>query len=303
MFVSLLQSRSIPVCLATSSGNTGAALAAYCAAANIKCILAIVDGAPLSKVKQMQLYGADTYMITDFGKNMKVTKDVFNFLDGTARSMGIPLPISAYHYCPEGMMGVQTMSYELMEDSEQIVDHIFSPAGGGGLTLAIAKGIKSFADLQKCSSIPKLHCVQPEGNDTIASALRTKSLKATAITSSTTRVSGLQVPSILDGDDVIRECISLGGNGYAVKDEDVFFYQRKLALQEGIFCEPAAAVALAGLSQAVEKQEVNKNDTIVCIITGSGFKDMSNVDEYYQLAQPKTLQKISELDQVLKQLT
>ena len=129
MFVSLLQSRSIPVCIATSSGNTGAALAAYCAAASIKCILAIVDGAPLAKLKQMQLYGASTYIISGFGKDMKVTRDVFDFLDTTARSMEIPLPISAYQYCPEGMQGVQTISYELLDEAQDGVDHVFSPAG------------------------------------------------------------------------------------------------------------------------------------------------------------------------------
>ena len=144
MFVSLLKSRSVTVCLATSSGNTGSALAAYCAAANIRCVLAIVDGAPVPKMKQMQLYGASTYMIKDFGKNVDVTKEVFDFLQSTADNLKIPLPISAYHYCNEGMQGVQTISYELIEEMDDGVDHIFAPAGGGGLTLAIAKGAKTY---------------------------------------------------------------------------------------------------------------------------------------------------------------
>ena len=301
MFVSLLKSRSVTVCLATSSGNTGSALAAYCAAANIRCVLAIVDGAPVPKMKQMQLYGASTYMIKDFGKNVDVTKEVFDFLQSTADNLKIPLPISAYHYCNEGMQGVQTISYELIEEMDDGVDHIFAPAGGGGLTLAIAKGAKTYPG-QKGSTVPKVNCVQPEGNDTIASALRKKLPKATPIPHSTTTISGLQVPNILDGHDVIKECLETGGNGYVVNDETVFEFQRKLALQEGIFCEPAGAVALAGVAEAVKRKEVNRDENVVCIITGSGFKDMGNVDKNYRLGEPERLENISGLEKVITKL-
>lgn len=301
MFVSLLQSRNIPVCLATSSGNTGAALAAYCAAANIKCVLAIVDGAPVSKIKQMQVYGASTYMIKDFGKDVKVTNEVFDFLEMTAASMDIPLPISAYHYCSEGMVGVQTISYEIMEEMEGAVDHIFVPAGGGGLTLAIARGVKVSAAQKQDKQMSRVNCVQPRGNDTIASALRNRSGKATPIAQSTTTVSGLQVPSVLDGNEVIVECLDLGGNGYVVDDDLIFEIQRKLALQEGIFCEPAGAVALAGLVLAAGREEVNSKDKVVCLITGSGFKDMGSVDQHYQLSQPEKLENIHSLKEVLTQ--
>ena len=301
MFVSLLQSRSIPVCLATSSGNTGAALAAYCAAANIKCVLAIVDGAPVSKIKQMQVYGASTYMIKDFGKDMNVTKEVFDFLAMTADSLDIPLPISAYHYCSEGMEGVQTISYEIMDEMDNSVDHIFVPAGGGGLTLAIARGVKVYAAQNQDKRISKVNCVQPKGNDTISSALRNRSGKATAIAQSTTTVSGLQVPNVLDGNEVIVECLDLGGDGYVVDDDFIFEIQRKLALQEGIFCEPAGAVALAGLVLAAGRGEVKPNEKVVCLITGSGFKDMGNVDEHYQLSQPERLENIQSLREALTQ--
>lgn len=299
MFVSLLQSRSIPVCIATSSGNTGAALAAYCAAANIRCILAIVDGAPLAKVRQMQVYGASTYMIKDFGKDMNVTKNVFDFLESIAASLNIPLPISAYQYCPDGMEGVQTISYEIMDEMESAVDHVFCPAGGGGLTLAVAKGARLYSEQGEGCVAPKINCVQPIGNDTIASALRSKAASATAIPVSTTGISGLQVPNVLDGNLVIKECLNLGGNGYTVSDETVFDFQRQLALQEGIFCEPAGAVALAGLSSAIEKKEVRPSDRVACIITGSGFKDMGSVDKNFQLPQPAKLDDIYSLKEVL----
>ena len=286
-FISHMKSRGQNLCIATSSGNTGAALSAYSAAAGMQCVLVIVDGAPVPKIRQMQLYGATTIMIEGFGKNTEVTKAVFGQLDELTASLGVPLPVSAFLYCPEGMQGVQTIMYELMQEME--VDHVFSPAGGGGLTLALARGANIYAEKNNLSKKPSVHCVQPEGNDTIASSLRNGSQHAAIIPGATTKISGLQVPNILDGNEVIKECRALGGTGYTVTDKAVFELQKKLAQQEGIFSEPAGAVALAGLAAAVELHEVNPEDKIVCLITGSGFKDMLSVETYFGLPEIETI--------------
>jgi len=279
-FISSMKSKDQRICIATSSGNTGAALSAYSAAAGIQCILIIVDGAPIPKIKQMQLYGAKTIMVDGFGKDTQTTKEVFDDLDELTSSFGVPLPVSAFVYCPEGMQGVQTIMYELMEAID--VDHVFSPSGGGGLTLAMAYGANVFSSKNN-SKKPKVHCVQPEGNDTIASALRRGDESASVIPGATTTISGLQVPNILDGNEVIKECRKLGGNGYVVSDKDVFEFQKKMAQYEGIFSEPAGAVSLAGLAKAVEYNEVDKDDCIVCLVTGSGFKDMLSVENNFNL--------------------
>lgn len=280
-FISSMKSKGQSLCVATSSGNTGAALSAYSAAAGVQCVLIIVDGAPVPKIRQMQLYGSTTVMVNEFGKNTEVTKNVFDELDRITREIGVPLPVSAYCYCPEGMQGVQTIIYELME--ALTVDHVFSPSGGGGLTLAMARGVSSWSFTNSTAQKPRVHCVQPVGNDTIATALRLGLDQPSVIAGATTKISGLQVPNILDGNEVIRACRALGGNGYTVTDEDVFNFQKKLAQQEGIFSEPAGAVALAGLAKAVELKEVTKNEKIVCLVTGSGFKDMQSVENNFGL--------------------
>jgi threonine synthase len=295
-FVSMMKMRSQSLCVATSSGNTGAALAAYCAAANIKCVLAIVDGAPIPKIKQMQLYGAHTIMVEGFGINPNTTSEVFAGLAKLTNSLSLPLPISAYIFCAEGMRGVQSIMYEIVDSIE--AQHVFSPAGGGGLTLAMAKGALEYSANYKKITIPKVHCVQPEGNDTIASALRNGFVKANAVNNATTQISGLQVPSVLDGDLVIEYCRKLNGNGFVVKDSIVFEYQKLLAQTEGIFCEPAGAVSLAGLKLAVELNEVHSDETVVCLITGSGFKDMLSVDNQFNLPAIQKIDSTSLIKQI-----
>lgn len=281
VFISMMKERGQSLCVATSSGNTGAALSAYSAAANIQCVLAIVDGAPLPKIKQMQLYGANTIMVEKFGIDPEITMSVFEQLKQLTANMDLPLPVSAYLYCADGMMGVQTIMYEILDQIK--ADHVFSPAGGGGLTFAMAKGAIDFSSKNGLKSLPKVHCVQPEGNDTMASALRNGLSEASPVKNAFTKVSGLQVPSVLDGNLVIEYCRKLGGTGYVVTDESVFDFQKLLAQTEGIFCEPAGAVALAGLKIAINNQEVDPTENIVCLITGSGFKDMQSVEKHFGL--------------------
>ena len=274
--VSELLENELQFCLATSSGNTGAALAAYCAAADIKCFLAIVDGAPSGKIQQMQVYGAETIMVKDFGINPEVSSEVFSGLQRIARKHGSVVQISAYQYSAFGMAGVETISYEIAESLGNAGGHIFSPAGGGGLTLAIVKGFNRWGQKEPGYLTPRVHCVQPEGNDTIATPLRNGLHQANAVSKSTTLISGLQVPNVIDGNDVITACRATGGTGFRVTDESVFECQKNMAMLEGIYCEPAGAVALAGVIKALENREIRSQDHIVCVVTGHGFKDPSS---------------------------
>jgi len=271
--VSDLLQRNINFCIATSSGNTGAALSAYCASAGIKCYLAIVDGAPLGKVQQMQVYGAETLMIKNFGLDPNVTQEVMNGLGIISNNLGTSVQISAYRYSPLGMEGVQTIAYEIGEEIPKLDGHVFSPAGGGGLTLALTKGFHQWKEIYPNFKIPKVHCVQPEGNNTISGPLRNGLVKTQAISQSLTSISGLQVPNIIDGDEVLAACRATGGTGYIVTDDLIYECQENMANKEGIFCEPAGAVGLAGVINALKNGEINKKDHVVCLVTGHGFKD------------------------------
>jgi len=169
------------------------------------------------------------------------------------------------------MTGVQSIAFEL-EEQLQAINYIFCPAGGGGLTLSVARGFEILLKLNKIEHFPRIHCVQPIGNDTMASAIR-KGLNGGKEVQCETEISGLQVPNLLDADAVITHLKNRNGQGHLVHDEFVFTVQKKLASEEGIFSEPAGATALAGLYEAVKRDEVDANDHIVCLVTGSAFKD------------------------------
>jgi threonine synthase len=126
------------------------------------------------------------------------------------------------------------------------------------------------------SRSPAVEVVQPLGNDTIATPLATGAEKARDVTA-TTKISGLQVPNVIDGHWALTECRATGGSGHAVPDELVWDTQRRLALEEGVFTEPAGAAALAGALQAAQAGKLRPDAHIACLVTGTGFKDEASI--------------------------
>lgn len=280
-------------CIATSSGNTGAALAAYSAAAGIRCRIAIVEPAPLGKLSQMLAYGADIFKVKQFGLDPDVDRRTFQALKKLAGGAGRALQVSGYVFSPEGMCGVETLSFEL---ADQLPDlrHVFCPAGGGGMCVGVARGFATVVKQQQLSSSPAVHCVQPEGNDTISSRLREGFDRAKNV-ECTSRISGLQVSSVVDGHLAIEACRPTGGTGYTVTDENVWDLQKRLAREEGIFTEPAGAVAVAGALKAFADGEVAGDEPIVCVVSGIGFKDTVAVDRINQDVECPTIE-LAELE-------
>ncbi len=260
----------------TSSGNTGSAVAAYCAASGLTCEIAIVETAPSGKLKQMLVYGAQIYRVKGMGITAEESELATEQLNTKANRPDTKLQISAFLFSPEGMAGVQTIAYELAEQIEA-VDSVFVPAGGGGLTLAIARGFVDLVQRGQIGTSPAIHCVQPVGNNTMAGSLREGRDEGQPV-ECTSEISGLQVGAVYDAPHVIRLCRASGGTGYLVEDHAVWTVQRRLAREEGIFCEPAGAVALTGVIDAVTSQEVAPKDHIVCVVTGVGFKDPLSVE-------------------------
>ncbi len=259
------------VCLGTSSGNTGSALAAYSASAGLPCIMVIIETAPKEKLRQMMAYGARLYQIRDYGMDPVVTDRVIEGLTSLAKKMRTNVEISAFTYSPNGMQGVQTISYELAEQLPEGITHVFSPSGGGGLTLAVARGFSLLNEKQDVPR-PAVHCVQPTGNNTISGPLRSgySSAKSCVCTS---KISGLQVGKVIDGNWTLKACRESGGTGHVVEDDAVYSMQARLAREEGVFCEPAGAVSATALPAALESGDITAKDTVVCLVTGIGFKD------------------------------
>lgn len=258
-------------CIATSSGNTGAALAAFSAAAGIRCGLYVSENAPAGKLEQMLAYGADVFKVRQFTIDAEESARISETLTREGRARGIELFITAYSACPGPMEGIKTIAYELHDDLGDISD-VFVPAGGGGLYVAISRGFSDLVGEGVLARSPRMHAVQPTGNDTIATPLRQGDAKARAVSTST-RISGLGVGYVLDGDQVMNHARATGGQGYLIDEDQILEIQARLAREEGILVEPAGAVSVAGALDAAARGELSGDGPVVCILTGHGFKD------------------------------
>ncbi len=258
-------------CLATSSGNTGSALAAYCARYGLPCVIIVGTTTPAGKLAQMQAHGARVLRVPDLLSSPSVVQRAFDALKATAAELDLALVVSAYRFCPSGMAGVEPLSRELMEQSSTEIRHVFVPVGGGGLFTAVCRGFEKGP-----GAGPFIHAVQPEGCATVAAAFERGDDTIPPL-ESTTRISGLSVPLDIDAGLALSYLRKVGGRAFAVSDESVYETQRMLLREEGIYSEPAGATALAGLRKALGQGIVRRDETTVCLVTGNGFKDPESI--------------------------
>lgn len=259
-------------CLATSSGNTGSSLAAYCARYSVTCVIVVNDSVPAGKLIQMEAHGAHVLRVKDFANQVSVSTMVISLLTQIADSGAASLVISAYRYCPEGMANIESIAHELLHQTGSAIHHVFVPVGGGGLFSAVCRGFAG-----KAPSGPRVHAVQPQGCSTVVAAFQRGDSNIEPV-QSTTRISGLAVPFDIDASLALGHLRQCAGSGFAVEDEEVFQAQAMILRQEGIYTEPAGATALAGLIQARKTGIVQDGETVVCLITGHGFKDPEAIE-------------------------
>jgi threonine synthase len=264
--ISHIMRNGVNRCVATSSGNTGSSLASYCARYGLACAIVVNENVPVGKLEQMQAYGARVLRVRKFVTSTEVTDAVYSTLTEMSRESGLSLVVSAYRYCPHGMAGVEQLSTELRRQLKEPIDHVFVPIGGGGLYCAVCKGF------QRVAHRPQVHAVQPRGCATVVAALERADGIVTPV-DSTTAVSGLSVPFDIDATLALRYLRDYDGRGFAIDDEEILSMHRLMIRKEGILCEPAGATAAAALGRAVDRGVVQRNQTIICLVTGHGFKD------------------------------
>ncbi len=275
--VALMQQAGIKSCIATSSGNTGSALAAYTARHGIKCHIFVNEITPVNKLTQMAIYGAQLYRVRDFGVSAERSHAIFERIKELAIECDTRLVVSAYEYSPEGMEGVKAIAYELVEQLGGVPDLVFIPVGGGGLLTAVSRGFADLKARHEIGRLPRLVAVQPELNDTIVTQFWRGETKAQpSPLAVSTAISGLAVQVDIDASRALQAVHASHGWAEVVSDFDCFAAREKLSKSEGIYVEAAGATAVAGLMVAKANGRVRPEDKVVCLLTGHGFKDTSS---------------------------
>jgi threonine synthase len=260
-----------------SSGNAAASLAAYSAAAGIRCHAYVPDNAGVGKIAQLLLYGATTVRCRQEKEGE----------DATVQAMIRAVDESGYYPCPSfgpfnpyQVEGPKTIPFELCEQHPwDEIGMILVPTGSGCLLTGIWKGLRDLMGIGLVQSYPRLVAVQPKGNQALTRAMnkhqRFDQIVPEAYPESV--ASGLLDPFPWDGDAALTGVHETHGTGVSVNDSAIMLAVKDLARYEGVFAEPSGAAAVAGLRKLLKEDFVKRNDTVVVLVTGSGLKDPDKV--------------------------
>lgn len=265
----LMVERSLKACVGTSSGNGGAAMAAYAArAARPFLVFALSDIVP-QKLVQIRAAGGQVALLEGLGHDAAATEAAATMITQTAIEAGVFPFITAARFAPEAMEGAKTIAYELAAQAPTATA-VYIPIGGGGLFSAIGRGYREIApDLP--GAPPRLIAVQPSGCATITGLLDGRGDKLPQPV--TTGISGLQVSVLFDARQVADFIAWSGGHHVDVDDSDVRARQSRLARAQGILVEPAGAAALAAVAADLHAGLLGPDDDVVVLATGAGYKD------------------------------
>ncbi len=249
-----------------SSGNAGAALAAYAARAGLTGRLYVPEEASPRKLAQIRALGAE--LRTVVGPRERCTEAVLKDCD---REPG--LAYASHTLSPYFLVGLTSLAYELAEEHGwRSPEHLILPAGGGGLFLGLVYGFLHMAEWGWISAVPRVHLVQPVACAPIANAHERGSPRPTSVTPGATIAEGTRISSPERGAEVLTALRTVGGEACAVEDAKILRAQESLACEEGLWVEPTSGLAVAGLELLATEGVLQSGERVVVVLTGSGLK-------------------------------
>ena len=248
-----------------STGNTSASMAAYAARGGLRSLVLIPEGKiSWSKLSQALDYGAVTCQLrTDFDGCMRVLNEV-------VRRMPVYLLNSVNPYRLEGQ---KTAAVELLEQFDwQPPDHIIVPGGNLGNSSALGKACVELRQLGLIPRLPKISIIQAEGANPLFRSWKETGGRELAAVQAETMATAIRIGNPASWKKAVRALEATGGTVEQVSEIEIAQSKAEIGA-DGIGCEPASAVTLAGLKKLVRRGFVQPAESVVLILTGHLLKD------------------------------
>ncbi|MFW9918653.1 MAG: threonine synthase [Candidatus Thorarchaeota archaeon] len=285
---------------AASSGNAAAAMSTYAARAGLRAVVFVPENAPAGKLIHLRTLGANVFRVRKVKEGIDPTTTI---LHAACDELGWTPTPSFGPFNGFQFEGTKSLGYELAEQmSWNVPNWILFPTGSGGLMAGTMKGFWEFKEMGLIDDLPRPVIVQPEGCPPIVRAFENNQdpLSITPWDSNDTVAGGLADPFPWDGDAALKYLHLANGTAVSVSDQEIEKHLVLLGKYEGIFAEPSGVAAMAGLETLVNDGMIERSDTIVVPITGSGFKDLATPDRLTPKV-PVISPDVSELVKALEQ--
>lgn len=280
--------RGLNTIVAASTGNAGSSLAGICASQKQKAIIMVPHSAPLAKLTQIMMYGATIVPVAG------TYDDAFDLSIEATEKFGWYNRNTAFN--PFTIEGKKTVSFELFADmQQQIPDRIFVPVGDGVIISGVYKGFEDMLNIGIIDKMPVIVAVQSKGSDNLVRNLEQQPFE---IKISNTLADSISVDIPRNFYMAQNYLKTYHGEWLAVSDGEIIEASSILAKNTGIFSEPAAATAFAGLLHYQLTGKLTDDSNNVVLLTGSGLKDISTVSN--RLKMPKPIKpNLNELEKLL----
>lgn len=269
--VSKAKEMGIKSCIIPTAGNAGGAMSAYCAKAGIEATVIMPKHTPKIFQQECKLYGARVILIegliNDCGKLAKTMLEEEDYFDMSTLKE------------PYRLEGKKTLGYEIAEQYNwQLPDVIVYPTGGGTGLIAIWNAFKEMIAMGLIENkLPKMIAVQSENCQPIVFSWKGLHENASHYKGKASVANGLAVPNPF-GEDMIMETLKMsGGNALTVSEQEMISGIKEIAAHEGILVSPEGAAVWKGLLKLVQDGFVDRDEKILLLNTGSGYKYLENI--------------------------
>lgn len=253
-----------PKVVAASSGNGGASLALYAAAAGLECC--IVTTPALSPIyrRAIEICGAEIVTAAESLERWQIVSEMVKTRGWFPATNYLNPPVGSNHFATDGL---KTIAFEIFEElGADQVDAVIVPTSRGDLIWALHEGFSQLKATGLMSFVPRLYAVEPFAR------LR-RVLSGDKITGSFPGATSL---TSIGGSTVTYQAIDAirasGGSAVVVDDQTVALDQHRLA-RHGCYAELSSAAALTGLELLLEDGTISKDESAVLIATSNGYKD------------------------------
>jgi len=257
-----------------STGNTSASMAAYAARGGMRSLVLVPEGKiSWSKLSQALDYGALTCQLrTDFDGCLHLLQEL-------VRSAPV-YQLNSIN--PFRLEGQKTLALELLEQLDwQPPDHIIVPGGNLGNSSAIGKALTEMLDVGLISTLPKLSVIQAEGANALVRTLREAGGQRLVSVQPETRATAIRIGNPASWEKAVKVLQATGGACEEVSELEIAQAKAEIGA-EGIGCEPASAVTLAGLKKLLRQGFVKSEESVVLVLTGNLLKDPDYTMEFHR---------------------
>jgi threonine synthase len=248
-----------------STGNAATSLACHAALAGIQANIFVPATAPEPKLAQLLVFGARVFAVEG------TYDQAYQLCSAACERFGWYNRNCAIN--PVLVEGKKTGGLEVAEQTAQsgLPDWVAVSVGDGCTIAGIWKGLVEMRALGVIDRLPRLLGVQAAGVAPISYALEHNKLPVHG--NGTTMADSIDVQVPRNWRKAVNALRDANGVVMRVSDDQILDAIR-LSGKHGVFAEPAAAAALAGVVAAIDDRVVKSGESVLAMITGSGLKDI-----------------------------